>query len=62
VIVALAVEARADVDRLADLALAHGGAVGMPPQDHGFMFTRSIQDPDGHILELFWMDPAAIPG
>ncbi len=33
-----------------------------PPQDHGFMFQRTIEDPDGHIWEPFWMDPAAVAG
>ena len=22
----------------------------------GFMYNRSIEDPDGHVLELVWMD------
>ncbi len=25
------------------------------------MFGRSIADPDGHIREFFWMDPAHLP-
>lgn len=28
-------------------------------QDHGFMYGRSYEDPDGHIWEIMWMDPAA---
>lgn len=31
-----------------------------PPQDHGFMFNRSFEDPDGHIWEAVWMDASAI--
>lgn len=27
--------------------------------DHGFMYGRSFQDPDGHHWEVFWMDPKA---
>ena len=30
-----------------------------PPEDHGFMYQRTVADPDGHIWEPFWMDPAA---
>lgn len=31
-----------------------------PEQDHGgFMYGRSYEDPDGHIWEIMWMDPAA---
>jgi predicted lactoylglutathione lyase len=25
------------------------------------MYNRSLADPDGHIWEAMWMDPAAIP-
>jgi predicted lactoylglutathione lyase len=27
-----------------------------PKQDHGFMYGRSFEDPDGHIWEVMWMD------
>jgi len=30
-----------------------------PMQDHGFMYGRSIADPDGHIWEFAWMDVEA---
>jgi hypothetical protein len=30
-------------------------------QDLGFMYNRNLADPDGHIWEAAWMDPAAIP-
>ena len=33
-----------------------------PEQDHGFMYGRSYEDPDGHIWEIFWMDPAVTAG
>lgn len=40
-----------------------GGTIDATPvQDHGFMFSRSFADPDGHIWETFWMDPAAAAG
>jgi predicted lactoylglutathione lyase len=56
---ALWVESRAEVDRLVELAAAHGGKIDVnPPEDHGFMYQRTILDPDGHIWEPFWMDPA----
>lgn len=31
-----------------------------PMQDLGFMYNRPLADPDGHIWEAFWMDPAAM--
>jgi predicted lactoylglutathione lyase len=51
---------REEVDALADKALAAGGKPSNDPQDHGFMYLRSFQDPDGHEFEVFWMDPAAL--
>ena len=59
-LLAVTAESREEVDRLADLALENGGAPAKEPTDHGFMYTRSFFDPDGHHWELFWMDPAAL--
>lgn len=58
--IALSAESRAQVDELADKALAAGGSSATDPQDHGFMYARSFYDPDDHHWELVWMDPAAI--
>jgi uncharacterized protein len=53
---------RAAVDALSKAAAAHGGTADInPAQDLGFMYNRSLADPDGHIWEPMWMDPAAIP-
>ena len=41
-------------------ALAGGGSEVRDPQDYGFMYGRSFEDPDGHIWEIIWMDPAAV--
>jgi predicted lactoylglutathione lyase len=30
-------------------------------QDLGFMYNRSLTDPNGHIWEAVWMNPAAVP-
>jgi len=38
---------------------AGGKADPGPVQDHGFMYGRSFEDPDGHIWEIFWMDMEA---
>ncbi len=62
VMLALTCESREDVDRLNEIAGNHGGTADInPSQDHGFMYNRAIGDPDGHVWEMFWMDPAAIP-
>ncbi|NBM18971.1 VOC family protein [Streptomyces sp. GC420] len=62
VLLCLSAESREKVDELADKALAVGGSPAGEPQDHGFMYGRSFQDPDGHTWEVMWMDPAAVQG
>lgn len=59
-IIALGLESRAAVDELADKALASGGSPANDPMDEGYMYGRSFQDPDGHLWEVMWMDPAAV--
>ncbi len=60
VLVALSVESKDRVNEMLDKALAAGAKEPREPQDHGFMYGRSIEDLDGHIWEIFWMDPNAI--
>jgi Predicted lactoylglutathione lyase len=56
-------DSRDEVNSLVDLAGANGGKVDEnPPQDHGFMFSRTLTDPDGHVWEPMWMDPAVASG
>ena len=62
VLTALAVESKEEVHEIVDKAVAAGGSETRDPQDHGFMFLRSFEDPDGHIWEIFWMDPKAAEG
>ncbi len=53
---------RSGVDALVEAGAAHGGTADLqPPQDHGFMYQRTLVDPDGHVWEPMWMDPAAVP-
>lgn len=59
VLVALSCENREQVDELVKKAVAAGGSTYNEPQDHGFMYGHGFQDPDGHIWEVFFMDPAA---
>ncbi|SED85379.1 hypothetical protein SAMN05519104_4554 [Rhizobiales bacterium GAS188] len=57
-LIALTVENRTDVDSIIDRAAATGGVADPnPKQDHGFMYCRSYEDPDGHVWELIWMAP-----
>ena len=58
---ALSVDSRDAVNAtLAQAAAAGGRADPNPAQDHGFMFSRSVEDPDGNVWEIMWMDPAAL--
>lgn len=53
----LSLESRAAVDAMNAAAAAHGGTADVnPPEDHGFMLTRDIADPDGHMWAALWMD------
>jgi hypothetical protein len=62
VLICLSCASRAEVDELVRKAVAAGGTSPNPPQDHGFMYGDSFQDPDGHIWEIVWMDPAVASG
>lgn len=56
-------ESREAVDEAIGRVEEAGGRIDpCPVQDHGFMYGRSYEDPDGHIFELVWMDQAALAG
>ena len=59
-IIALSVESREKVDQLMKKALDAGGSEPRKTQDHGWMYGRNFQDPDGHLWEVFWMDESMI--
>jgi len=60
VLLALSADSRQQVDDLVDKAIAAGGKNFRDPDDHGFMYSRSFEDLDGHVWEVFWMDPAHV--
>ena len=58
--IALSRDSRDDVDAMAEAAAKAGGKADVrEPQDMGFMYVRTFEDPDGHVLEPAWMDMAA---
>ena len=57
---ALSVDSRADADDMLSRALAHGGKPWQPAIDMGVMYGTSFTDPDGHVWETVWMDPAVV--
>lgn len=59
-LLALTVDRRELVDATLANAMAAGGrADPNPMQDHGFMYGRSIEDSDGNVWEIMWMDATA---
>lgn len=59
VLICISEESRDAVDAITEKALAAGGREPRERQDHGFMYGRSFEDPDGHIWEPMWMDMEA---
>lgn len=61
VLVCLSCESRKEVDELVAKARSAGGTTPTQPKDHGFMYQHGYEDPDGHIWELVYMEPQALP-
>jgi uncharacterized protein len=57
---ALMYDSRDRVDELLELALAAGAREPVPAQDHGVMYARQFEDPDGHTWDIGWMDPSTV--
>lgn len=53
------VSSRDEVDAVSAAALAAGGTEADGAEDHGYMYSRSFFDLDGHGWQVMWMDPAA---
>lgn len=52
-------DTRDAVDTAVAAGLAAGGTEPHDAADYGFMYQRQLNDPDGNILELGFMDAAA---
>ena len=62
VMLALSADGRAEVDTIVAAAGTNGGKADVnPPQDHGFMYSRSLEDVDGHVWEIVYMDMSQMP-
>jgi len=60
VLLCLSANSRESVDSTIARGVSAGGTADpSPKQDYGVMYGRSVADPDGHIWEIMWMDPAA---
>ena len=62
VMLALSADDRQAVDTIVDAAGRNGGKADVnPPQDLGFMYSRSYEDTDGHVWEIVFMDMSQMP-
>lgn len=57
VIVCITADSRESVDTLVAKAVAAGGSTPTESKDLGFMYQHGYQDLDGHLWEVFYMDP-----
>jgi hypothetical protein len=57
----LSVESTDEMNAILSKGLAAGGIEPLPMRDYGFMQQRTIEDPDGHTWEIFFMDVSKFP-
>ena len=60
-LLSLSVESVEKVNEICDNALSVGGKEPIEAKDYGFMQQRTIEDPDGHTWEIFYMDISKFP-
>ncbi|TAH40962.1 MAG: glyoxalase/bleomycin resistance/extradiol dioxygenase family protein [Bacteroidetes bacterium] len=61
VFIGLSAESKEKVIDMVNAAVEAGGSVYSEPQDHGWMYSHSFADLDGHQWDLFFMDMSAMP-
>ena len=62
VILSLGCESPDEVRKLAEAAFALGARKVNEIDDKGFMISWGFEDLDGHLWDLFWMDPKHLEG
>lgn len=61
VILCLSRDAREEVDGLIEAAREAGGGIdARAPIELDFLYNRAFEDPDGHLFEVVWVNPAAM--
>ncbi len=60
-IIALSTDSREAVESIYQKAIAAGATEARPAEEYPFMYTRSFNDLDGHIWEVFHMDVSKFP-
>jgi predicted lactoylglutathione lyase len=56
---AIFLDSRGLVDQAVANGVSGGGSEPSEAADYGFMYQRTLNDPDGNIIEFGWMDPKA---
>lgn len=60
VLLCLSADSREAVDATIGKAGAAGGKPDVnAPDEYGYMYGRSVEDPDGHLWQVMWMDVEA---
>lgn len=57
----LSLESVEEVNSIMEKGLQSGGSEPNEMRDYGFMQQRTIEDPDGHTWEIFFMDMSKFP-
>ena len=60
-LLSISVESLDRVNEISNNAIAAGGKEPIEAKDYGFMQQRTIEDLDGHIWEIFYMDMSKFP-
>ena len=58
----LSLDSLDEVNNVVNSGLQAGGTEPNELRDYGFMQQRTIEDPDGHTWEVFYMDITKFPG
>ena len=60
-LLSISVESLDKVNEISNNAISAGGKEPIEAKDYGFMQQRTIEDLDGHIWEIFYMDISKFP-
>ncbi len=61
-LIALSFDSKEEVIEIVKKAVEAGAKTLTEPKDMGFMYQHGYEDLDGHMWEVFYMDPKAIQG
>lgn len=63
VLLALSSDTREGVDKTVEAGADGGGRADVRERmDLGWLYNRTVEDPDGHVIEVIWVDVTGMPG